>query len=223
MRAREFINLSEIVLSPGRDEYITNKNYLFNNVEKTQTPVFDNNKSYDYAMTKEYDVEYYALLDDDNVVALLRLENSRLDRDKYQVLSTQVEQSLRGLGLMRYLFNRALDSHGAIYSDTHQSQDAKHFWTMLITYPEARYSVYIYDSETHTMTDTQDYIGNIEKTISKHIWNNKENPILVCIKNKFTAKQSMISERNNSIRKRVNRDDWTLWYSRSTIKGYENP
>lgn len=215
MRSREIIG--EIISIDGRDEYVSNKNYLFNNIAKTKTPVFDNGKSYYYSIAMEYDVEHHALLENDNIIALLRLENSRLNKN--QVLSTQVEQSLRGLGLMRYLFNKALDIHGEIYSDTHQSAEVKHFWQMLIVYPESRYSIYIYNPEDNTLEDTRDYIGNVEKTV----WNQQENPILVCIKRKYTIDQLLINEHNNNIRKKVNRDDWSLWYKKSNTKGYENP
>lgn len=221
MKAHEIV--TEIVSIEGRDEPIENKLYLFNNTRKIMTPAFSNGIRYQYSQSNEYGVEYHALLhtlndQEESIVALMGLESERLG--KMEILSTQVIQSLRGMGLMRYLLNKALEVHDEIYSDTHQSPSAIHFWKMLLLYPEPSYRIMIYDIDTQEKKPIE---RNVDKELVRVIWNEKENPILVCVKNKFSVNETARYQKNNEIRKKVNRDDWQIWYSKSVTPGYENP
>ena len=138
--------------------------------------------------------QYYGLLDDNTLVAILIVEFERIQ--KPEGVYMEVDKSLRGLGLMRYLFNRALDVNGEIYSDTHQTRNARHFWEMLIIYPEPHYKIYIYDTETGDKRRIDHPVGKIEP-ISKDIWNQQENPILVIVKNPTTVKESLFRKLGN--------------------------
>jgi GNAT superfamily N-acetyltransferase len=212
MKARELIK--ETIEIEQRDEFIHDKyRHIFLSSPSNETPKFDSGVSYSFVHTIYDNVEYHGLLCDDQLVAIIIIEFERLGRP--QIVYLQVDRSHRGQGLMRYLLNRVLDRHSEIYSDTHQTPAAKHFWKMLLIYPEPRYAVYIYDIYTDTKTKIMHPVGDVDG----EIWNQQDNPVLVCIRNPVSER----SVKWNDIRKKFGRDDWSLWYRRSVTPGYENP
>ena len=59
-------------------------------------------------------------------------------RDSYQVDSVSVKADYRGYGIAKEMYRLANEKLGPLYSDAHQSPDAKRIWDSLIKSKEAR-------------------------------------------------------------------------------------
>jgi len=212
------MNLEEIVNIPSREEYLDKYNYLFTSISPVQTQFYQLNKSIDYAYTTdEYGTEYYALFDKSIIVAILVVEMTRLNKPQIEYIQT--DKKYRGQGLLRYLLNMALQNHNVIYGDTHETPETKHFWKMIIKYPQPNYKIYIYDLETNSYESTINYRADSDKDV----WNDYENPIIAVIKNNQTLSNVKIQEHQEK-RKKWGRDDFSIWYGDySRGLGYENP
>lgn len=215
------MKLSEIILIPSREESIENFLKYFSDSEKYKTEFYEIGKRLDFSFSKDkFDDEYYGLLSDNNLVAILKVDFSRLNKPQIEYVQTSKEY--RGQGLLRYLVNVALNKHNELYSDTHQTSESKRFWSMLMKFPQPEFKIYIYDVETNTKMSTSDYVGNVDK----EIWNDMENAILLINKQKRfeTNEQYEIYLKHQVKRKLSQRDDFNLWYGHyDKNSGYENP
>lgn len=228
MEEIEKSHISEIIEVPSRTDDPSHYQLFFKNLKNTTpTPSFSNGIRYGYVKhITDFNEEHYGLFDGKKLVAYLGLESDRIG--KPQLTHISVDSELRGLGLQRYLINRALESHNEIYSDTQQTPESVYFWKMLMLYPEPKYKIYIYDTETNTRKP-------IVKRPSKNythdesygeIWNNQENPILVIVKDgiRETYESTVEFNRVDNIRKRFGKDYWSTWYGDyARDRGYENP
>jgi hypothetical protein len=186
--------------------------YFNNVVLQFQTNTFNNNVRYIFKKSiTDFGDHHYGLFENEKLVSYLQVET---ESNIWQVRRTIVDSNLRGLGLMRYLFNRVLDDTDELYSDTHQTPESKKFWIGLIKYPEPRYSIFVlHDGSKISVRDYSNY----------DIWNNDEDPILVMVRKPLNSSLNEVVK-TDEVRKRFNRHDWELWYGDYVRNiGYENP
>lgn len=205
--------------------FLENSTHIFDDIPRTPTNPFMNGKRLGYSRNVDkFGDEYYGLFNGKQLVAILTLEHDRLGKPQLTQIITADE--FRGQGLMRFLMNKALEHHAEIYSDTHQTPESIYFWKMLLMYPEPNYTIFVYDTTTNTKTP---FIRKSSKYYSHDIsygsiWNEKDNPILVIVKNAISESKILDNIRKDNILKRHGRDSWSIWYGDYRAdRGYLNP
>lgn len=202
---------SEIAMAVSREENIEKYFPHFAN-QPLSTSEFPNLK---YGRVVTADAEYYGLMSDDHLCGVLILNSDRLD--KPQIMYTQTELAYRGKGLLRYLFNHALQHHDTMYSDDHHTTESKQFWQGIIQIQQPSYKVYVYDiaKDSYTLA-TADMFDEI--------WNGDPSIILAAKKRGMTVAEAAYHQRSNEVRKRFNRSDFELYYGEYPANtGYINP
>ena len=202
MRASEFKPsvIFEIQRLVNRDEYIEEKfGYLFTDDLRKKTPF----KGLEFSEVTNSETDYFGMLQDDELIAILVVEKSR--HDVPQILLTQTNKNYRMKGIMRYLVDQALLKYGELYSDDSHTSDSEEFWKQLIKVPGAGNTTWAYYPDTDTKIPARDLSDS-------EIWNDKVTPILSISRYKLT--ESEISERLriNAIKSKLGRSDDELFY-----------
>ena len=129
------MKIDEIVSIESRDTSLSEYDQYFKNAAKEPVSIVGSVVSTLCYSTCSVAIgdEYFAILDSDAVVSLLKIEFSRLN--KAQIELTQTDYRFRKQGLLRYLLGKAIDKYAVVYSDTHQTVDARLFWESLMRFP----------------------------------------------------------------------------------------
>ena len=201
------MKIKEIVSIPSREEDIAKYNYLFDGSVKVPTPLL----GLTFSTASD---DSYGLFNSDKLVGILLVDSERLDLP--QIMYTQTSTDFRGKGLLRYLFNQAIQHHSILYSDTHQTAESEYFWRNLLIHPESAYTISVYNQDTGIES-------KIDKTRLPDIWHD-EVPILVARLRIRTNEQHAMMKHNNAVRSRFNRSDFNLFYGPySLTSDYRNP
>lgn len=207
MRADEFdpSAVNEIQRLPSREEYIDEKfRHLFNDAIGEKTPFADIN----YAEVIHDDVDYFGMLTNDQLIAILVVEDSRYNIP--QILLTQTEKSFRMKGIMRYLVDKALVKYSELFSDDSQTPESEDFWKHLIQIPGAGNTTWVYYPDTTRKIPA--------RTVEfDEIWNDKISPILSISKHRLSESEITERQRINMIKAKFGRSDEQLFYCEGNI------
>lgn len=182
----------------------------FDCVLPIKTPLLD----LDYAVAIHGNIEYYGLFFRNVLKAILTVNTSQ---ELAHIEYAQTDQTYHAKGLLRYLFNRALDKHNTLCSSSSDTDLNQYFWENIIKLPEITYEVYLYDA-TMQFTKHSRFLEYAD------IWNHAQSPVLIGKKRKYTSKEIKNLKTINAFREDRGRGDFELWYGRYTPNlGYYNP
>ena len=205
------MKLKEIIVYPNRNGDLEKyKNFFLNSNKRT---AFD---SLEYSRVSESDDDKLAFFNKEILISILHL-NVR-DENGWQITYTETDEKFQGQGCFRYLVNQAVNLHGEILSDTHQTPKSKIAWQSLIKYPGPELDIYVYDSETKIKHPAS-------KILDHQIWNNESNPVLLVTKTSYNqndVRESVMKKLVDQVG--IDRTNNGIWYGLGTSdKNYFNP
>lgn len=205
------MKISEIILYPNREENIEKYTHYF--INSNHVSAFS---GLTFSQVLSSDEHYLGLFNQTKLAAILHL-NVR-DSNFWQITYTQTEQDFKGQGCFRYLITAAVNSHGSVLSDDHQTPQSKQAWKSLIQYPGPNLNIFVYDTDTQNKIPSTDFSEN-------EIWNNKSNPVLLITNSapeSATNRESVMSKLKESTG--IDRTNAAIWYGvASSTVDYTNP
>lgn len=206
------MQVDEIVTVPSRDQDISKYQGVF--ADQSKVKAFN---GLTFAENQTNQSHELGLFDDENLVAYLRLDTR--DQGKWQITYSQTESRFRGQGCFRYLLTKGVLEHGAVLSDSHQTQEAIDAWKSLIRFPGGQIQILLYDVDTGKTSKTH---GVPEE----EIWNQRTNTVLMASKQKYTSEGLHRMQKRDQWHQMhgTNRDCNSIWYGPdSSTDSYFNP
>jgi hypothetical protein len=207
---RKKMKVSEIISTASTSSYPESYKHNFSD-NSVKTNAFDGLM---FSETLNDGSHYLGLFDNEKLISYLSLS----DRGSgiYQISYSATDPKYQRRGCFRYLLMKALESHGEILSDTHQSPEAQLAWKSLIKNPSNRMRIYVYNEFTNDRIDATTIPEN-------DIWNAKSNPILLASSKHLTNEEIQRDLIRDIKTKPYNRDYLSTWFGKDhMVIGY-NP